>query len=236
MDTIKVSLPHTKVISDGGCNFIEIDNSYNAFLASCNRNYYGIKCDLRFTKDRVMIASRNRDLRKMTSHKIHVSQSLYDDLKIIPLKNSPYNHLVTLSEFLLLTKKYTKIACIELKPPIGNIEITQLINEITTHKRNKYCKIIASDLKYLRYIRTLDLEVNLEIRTNVFTDELFYDAIKYHLDICLNSNIISKDLVGLCHENRLKICAVANDPISSIMLSDMEVDYIYTNILEKKNL
>lgn len=235
MDTIKVSLPHSNVISDGGCNFIEIDNSYNAFLASCNRNYFGIKCDLRFTKDRIMLASRNRDLRKMTNQRIHISQSLFEELKTIPLKNSPYNHLVTLPEFLALTKKYNKLACFELKPPIGNLEITQLITEITNHKRNRYCKIIANDLKYLRFIRTLDLEINLELRTNAFNDTIFYNAIKYHLDLGLKPSIISKDLVGLCHENRLKICAVANDPISAIMLSDMEVDYIYTNILEKKN-
>ena len=54
MDIIKVDINKSRFISDGGCGYLEPDNSFNAFLSSCNRMYYGVKADIRFTKDRVI--------------------------------------------------------------------------------------------------------------------------------------------------------------------------------------
>ena len=99
MDIIKVDTKKTRLISDGGCGYLEIDNSFNAFLASCNRMYLGVKADIRFTKDRVIVTSRYRDLRKLTNKKIHISLTNYEDLKALPLKNDEFSRLTTLSTF-----------------------------------------------------------------------------------------------------------------------------------------
>lgn len=234
MDIIKVETNKTRLISDGGCGYLEIDNSFNAFLASCNRMYLGVKADIRFTKDRVIVTSRYRDLKKLTNKKIHISLTNYDELKLIPLNNDEFSHITTLNIFLSLCKKYRKLPCIEIHPPISNSEINKLIEEIKSLDLLKKCKIISNDIKYLKYIRSIDLNIFLELRTKTFNDKTFFDCIKYHIDLVLPKSKISKDLVELCHENRIKIGTYnIDDPVTAIMYSDMGLDFIYTVLLEE---
>ena len=234
MDIIKIDSKRTRLISDGGCGYLEPDNSYAAFLASCNRMYYGIKCDIRFTIDRVIVTSRYRDLRKMANEKIHISLSKYEDLKKIRFGENDLSSVVSLKTFMSLCNRYHKFACLELHPPIGRLEIEQLINEIESLNMIKFTKIISNDMKYLKQIRKLNLHIKLEIRAKEYSDQLFFDAIKYHIDISLPVNKLSTDFIGLCHDNRIK-CGTynINDPVGALLLSDMQLDYIYTVGLEE---
>lgn len=234
MDIIKIDCKNTRLISDGGCQYLEPDNSYTAFLASCNRMYYGVKCDIRFTKDRVIVTSRYRDLRKINKKKIHISLSNYGDLKETMSVDDSINTLTTLDSFLHLCQKYNKKACIEIHPPIGHLELQQLMNTIAKYGMIKQTKIISNDIKYLKFLRSLNSEVMLELKNSKFTDDLFFNAIKYHFDLTLPMKVLSKDLVDMCHENRLKVGSWnINDPIGALMLSDLQVDYIYTYLLEE---
>lgn len=234
MDIIKVDINKSRFISDGGCGYLEPDNSFNAFLSSCNRMYYGVKADIRFTKDRRIVTSRYRDLSKLTNQKIHISLTNYEDLKKIPLKNDIHSYIADISEFLLVCKKYNKIACLELHPPISLNEIDSLLEEIKKYDMITKCKIISKDQKYLKYIRSQSLDIMLELKTKVFNDNIFYQAIQYHYDLTLPQNKLSKDLIDLCHENRLKIGTTdMNDPVFSIIVSDMGIDYMYTVVLEE---
>lgn len=234
MDIIKVDSKKTRLISDGGCGYLEPDNSYAAFMASCNRMYLGVKCDIRFTKDRVIITSRYRDLKKLTKQKIHISLTNYEELKQIPIGSNNLCYMSTLKDFLLLCARYCKLACIELHPPIGKHELTQLFEEIRELNMIKKVKIISTDIKYLKFIRNLDFDILLELRSNNFSDHLFFDAIKYHLDITLPQMKLSKDLVDMCHESRLKIGTYnINDPINALITCELGIDYIYTIFLEE---
>ncbi len=234
MDIIKIDCKNTRIISDGGCNYLEPDNTYASFLASCNRMYFGIKCDIRFTKDRVIVTSRYRDLSKLCQEKIHISLTKYSKLQQLKFDDFDLSGLTTLKTFLVLCQKYHKFACIEIHPPIGKLELEQIINEIAQVNMLYQAKIIATDLKYLKYIRKLNLNIKLELRTNKFCDTLFLSAIKYHLDLTLPMMKISKDLVDMCHDNRITIGTFnINDPISALILSDLKVDYIYTYLLEE---
>ena len=234
MDIIKIDTKKTRLISDGGCGYLEVDNSYNAFLASCNRMYFGVKADIRYTKDRVIVTSRDRDLKKYSNQKIHISLTNYNELKKVKLNNDEFTHITTLSVFLDLCIKYRKIPCIELHPPISNSELDKLLEIITKYGLNKKCKIISKDMKYLKYLRSKDLDLFLELRIKTFTDKAYFDAIKYHIDLVLPKNKLSKDLIDLCHENRINIGTTnIDDPVTALILSDMGIDFIYTVLLEE---
>ena len=234
MDIIKVDTNKTRLISDGGCGYLEVDNSFNAFLASCNRMYLGVKADIRYTKDRVIVTSRYRDLQKVANKKIHISLTNYDELKKIPLNNDEFSHITTLNIFLDLCIKYRKIPCIEIHPPISDSELNKLIEIIKSYDLTKKCKIISKDIKYLKYIRSIDLDLLLELRVKNFTDNTFFDCIKYHIDLVFPKNKLSKDLVDLCHENRIKVGTTnIDDPVTALILSDMGLDFIYTTVLEE---
>lgn len=234
MDIIKIDSKNTRLISDGGCQYLEPDNTYASFLASCNRMYLGIKCDIRFTKDRVIVTSRYRDLRKINNQNTHISLTNYEELKNMCLNENGFASLTTLKLFLKLCKKYNKLACIEIHPPIGHLELNQLIEEIKSLDMILLTKIISNDFKYLIYIRKIDLNIKLELKTNKFNDNIFLDAIKYHIDLTLPMKKVSKDLVDMCHDNRIKIGSYnINDPINALLLSDLKIDYIYTYLLEE---
>ena len=85
-----------------------------------------------------------------------------------------------------------------------------------------------------KYIRNKELNIDLELQIKSFTDSYFFDAIKYHLDLTFPQNKLSKDLIDLCHENRLKVGTYKiNEPVIALLLSDLGVDYIYTTLLEE---
>lgn len=234
MDIIKVDCKKTRFISDGGCSFLEPDNTYAAYLASCNRMYLGVKADIRFTKDRVIVTSRYRDLRKLINEKIHISLSDYDFLKTLTFGEDELSSLTTFKTFLSLCSRYHKLACIELHPPIGKIELMQVYQEIKECKMIKQVKIISTDIKYLKYIRNLNFDIQLELRSKNFTDQIFFDAIKYHIDITIPQYKLSQDLVDMCHDNRLKIGTYnINDPVGALILCELGIDYIYTTCLEE---
>lgn len=234
MDIIKVDCKKTRFISDGGCGYLEPDNTYAAFLASCNRMYLGVKADIRFTKDRVIVTSRYRDLRKLMNEKIHISLSNFEQLKSLSFGEHGLSNLTTLKIFLGLCNRYHKLACIEIHPPIGKVELLQLYNEIKEVNMIKQVKIISTDIKYLKFLRSLDLDIMLELRSKHFTDPIFFDAIKYHFDLTIPQYKLSKDLVDMCHDNRLKIGTFnINDPVGALILCELGIDYIYTTYLEE---
>lgn len=235
LQNIKINTHHTLLISDGGYLVLEKDNTYNAFLAAANRGYDGIKCDIRFTKDNYIITSRYRDLKNLTGKKIHVSLNNYQDLLKLPILNDSFTHLSTLNEFLNLCKKYHKMPIIELRPPIGHNELKQLINLIQSFKLPTV-KIIANDIKYLKFIRTLNLDINLELISNEYNDQLFLNAIKYRFDLNLPTKFYNQLFVDFCHENKIKLAAKnINNFIDAQILIELGIDYIYTYSLEKAN-
>lgn len=236
MDTIKIKKDHTRIICDGGCSLNEPDNTYSAFLSAANRSYHAIKCDIRFTKDRHCITSRYRDLTKLTGKKIHVSQTDYQDILNLPLKDPTYTYIPELITFLNICIKYKKKAYIEIKPPIGYLEIKQIMEIITSTRSEKHCKIISDDFKFLKMFREHSLEIGLEIRSDKYSDELLFDANKYHADIYLPIKELSKDLIDMIHEYRLKIgSGKVNNPIQARLLIEMGIDFLYTNSLEGSN-
>jgi len=234
MDIIKVDCGKTRLVSDGGPNVLEADNTYFAFLASCNRMYYGIKCDVRFTKDRRIVTSRYRNLSAISDDPSRICMLKLDELLNIPLKNNSRNFIPTLNEVIQLSEKYHKILCIELHQPIGCKELEILKNEIYQAKNISYIKIISNDVKILRLIRKDNFQIMLELKAKEFSDQIFLDASKYHFDISLPLLKISSDLVELCHENRIKVSTYnVNDPINALVSAELGVDYIYTSSLEE---
>lgn len=233
MDIIKVDCKKTRLISDGGCTPFEIDNSYSSFLSACNRMYQGVKCDVRFTKDHICVTSRYRDLSKLINKKIHISLTNFDDLKKFCLF-SENNNICTLSVFLKLCKKYHKNAYIKLHPPIGINEITQIYTIIEEEQMINNTTIISKDLKYLKLFREKSLYLNLEHQIPKFTDQFFYDAIKYHINLTFPFKEISQELIEICHEHRLKVgCDTINNPIDLLEICEFELDYAYTSSLEE---
>lgn len=150
MDTIKIDKKKTMLISDGGSTLNEIDNTYPAFLASCNRTYDGILCHIRFTKDRHIVTSRKRSI---SQNKIHISRSNYDELLNIEFKE-PHTHITTLLEVLAVCKRYKKALYIKLCPPIGPLELNQLYQEIVNFKTNQMVTICSNDERLLKFLGT----------------------------------------------------------------------------------
>ena len=152
------------------------ESSYEAFLKAFNNPYYvGIECDIRTTKDNVLVINHNAFCKTKL-----IREYTYKELK------KEYN-LVTLKE--LLEIKTDKIFLIEIKEPNLNIDIfLKLLNKYSYQKiyiMSFYRKIIKKlnipnhfyKLGVLNYV--LNSEKNYEdydficLLERVYTDKLY---------------------------------------------------------------
>ncbi len=231
MGSIKINRNNTLLVSDGGNIINEIDHTYSAFLAACNKDYDGILAHIRFTKDREIVCSRNRSLYKIIKRKIHISQHKFSELMNYEYPNK-YSFLTKLEELIELSLRYHQHLYIKLCQPIGCLEIEQLI-KLLNKVNYVNISIIVNDYNILHEFKNLERSISLLYITD-FIDEDIIDICKnnnYGLVTSLNNNTLK--YLKLAKENNIKFGVYnINNPIDASILIDNKVDILFTNHLE----
>ena len=231
MGSIKINRNKTLLVSDGGNIVNEIDHTYLAFLAACNKDYDGILAHIRFTKDREIVCSRNRSLYKIIKRKIHISQHKYSDLLNYEYPNK-YSFLTKLEELIELSVRYHQHLYLKLCQPIGCLEIDQLQKLL---KKVNYVNIsiIVNDYNILNSFKEIDRKLSLLYITDSIDDEIINicKANKFGIITSLNNNTL--EYLKLAKENNIKFGVYnINNPIDASILIDNNVDILFTNHLE----
>ena len=66
MNTIKIHSNAVKMIAHRGLSGIERENTCPAFVAACNRSYYGVETDVHITKDGKFIIIHDETTERIT--------------------------------------------------------------------------------------------------------------------------------------------------------------------------
>lgn len=240
MNTIKFNSKNTKLIAHRGLSGIERENTICAFIAACNRNYFGNECDIHITKDNEFVVCHDNDTLRVSGVNLEIATSDYSFLKEIDLyevnSTTPKSYLKIpkLSEFILLSKKYNKECIIELKPDFSINQIEKLLELVNSFDYLDKTIFISFKYENLRNIRLLNNSVRLQYLFSKFP-EFYLDKLKsINADVDIHYSLLTKEVVSMFHQNSIKVNVWTVDDLNiANKLVEWNVDYITTNILEK---
>lgn len=247
MDTIKFDKSDVKMIAHRGLSGIESQNTMSAFVAACNRSYWGVESDVHVTKDGKFIMFHDDTVMGMTGLEMpRVEECTFDELRSLTLNNvcsiqgeegckPDRKDLVipSLDEYIAICKKYSRKCILEIKNLVTKEDVKNIVNVIKELDYLDGVVFISFQIGNLIMLRELLPNQPLQYLLAEYTDEAGADMDKYNLDLDIYYNNLTKEIVDLMHsKNHLVNCWTCDEPEAAKQLSAWGVEYITTNILE----
>ena len=237
MKTIKVKKGKTKMIAHRGLSGLERENSINAFIAGCNRSYYGCECDIHYTLDKKLVVCHDDHTRRVSNYDVVIPETTFDDLSNVRLKafgkEVDGRELVvpTFLEYLEIQRQYNKKCIVEIKCPISLEEAKEILEIVKPYY--KLIIFISFNLNNLLLIRSLDKKVTIQYLSSKYDDSLLDICEKNNFGIDIHYASLDKERIEKFHERKIVVNAwTVNDKDTAEELISWGIDFITTNILE----
>lgn len=229
----------TLMVAHRGASGLERENTLPAFVASCNRTYYGEECDIHVTKDGKYLVYHDDDTGRLCDKKLVMEQSTFDELRALKIKlpdSETYSDILkmpTLAEYLDVLRRYGKIAVIELKNAMDEKNIREIIDICRECYSLDKIIFISFDFDNLVKVRNYVPEQCVQFLTAEY-DESLADKLKEHaFDLDIGYWLLTKERVDHLHKHGIKInCWTCNKAEEAANLIDWGVDYITSDVLE----
>jgi glycerophosphoryl diester phosphodiesterase len=118
---------------------------------------------------------------------------------------------------------------IEIKGVADMTSLTDVINMIENHMGLK-AMVISFNMNYLKYIRALSSEIELQLLLGELTEEVIYDARVNRIDLSLWYEAITPELVKRLKKEGFRIAVyTVNDNKEVMKLAKMGIDYLTTD-------
>ncbi len=240
METVKIaSKGHTQMIAHRGLSGIERENTVNAFVAACNRSYFGVECDIHRTADGKYLVYHDDSTLRLCDRDLSMEQSDSASLRALKIRRSggeAFDELLripTLEEYLAVLTRYGKTAVIELKNPMEQKSVQQIVEICKARCDLGKIIFISFDLQNLVYLRNLLPQSPLQLLTAEFSEGLLDTLKKHRLDLDIGHWLLTEETVRLFKKHGITVnCWTCDDPERAKQLIMWGVDYITTNILE----
>ncbi|MCQ2385609.1 MAG: hypothetical protein MJ078_02910 [Clostridia bacterium] len=253
MQNLPIPEKKVKTIAHRGLSQFETENTVAAFIAAGNHpGYYGIETDVHVTKDGKFILVHDDNLLRVSGIDMPVEESLYDDLKKVPLygvtgemENGKPVPDVTVTrsdlrcpdpeDYLAICKKYDKQAILEIKNAMTADKVRQIV-ELTEnagwfHRTTFISFEIQNLVNVKEYRPEADVQVLLKSR-EIFEEQL--PLIKrYKMDLDVYFGALTKEDVDTAHALGMKVNVwTPYTAEQAAALQEMGVDFITSNNLE----
>lgn len=242
MGTIKINSNGVKMIAHRGLSGIEKENTCPAFVAACNRSYYGVETDVHITKDGKFVIIHDETTQRITlgEYNINVEESSYADVEniILPdLDGTTYRkdiRIPLLKEYIMVCKKYGKICVLEIKNHLEEKDIEKLIDEIKDLGYIDRVIFISFDFENCINVRKFIPENDVQFLTSKeITNELIEKLCKNNLDLDIYYKQLNAENIKLLHSKGIKVnCWTCDDKEIAEKIVSYGVDFITSNILE----
>lgn len=239
MNTIKIKKDKTKMIAHRGLSGLEKENTLAAFIAAGNKSYYGMECDIHKTKDGEYVVIHDYDTKRVATVEKIIKDQTYDELKEVFLNDIidgfPKPHLIIprLEDYIDISIKYEKVCIIEFKGLFSEADIKEVFSIIEAKNYLNNCVFISFTLENLLIIRNFSKKIKLQYLTSKYDNEILNILINNKLDLDINYNTLTKEIVDELKANDILINVwTVDNPIVATMLVNWGVDYITSNILE----
>lgn len=240
MDTIKLANKgQTQMIAHRGLSGIEQENTLGAFVAACNRSYFGAECDIHRTADGKYLVYHDDSTGRLCDRDLSMEQSEFAALRALKIRQSggeafgEFLRIPTLEEYLAVLARYGKTAVIELKNPMDQKSVQEIVEICKAGYDLEKIIFISFALQNLVCLRQLLPEASLQLLTAEVPEGLLETLQKYHLDIDIGHWLLTEETVRRFKAHGIAVnCWTCDDPKRAEQLITWGVDYITTNILE----
>ena len=236
--TVRIEKKQVQMIAHRGLSGLERENTCAAFVAAGNRSYFGIETDIHKTKDGQFIVFHDDTTMRLTDLDWVVEERTLVELRALRLKDMDgkiRGDLVvpTLQEYIRICKKYDKTAVLELKNPFQRKDIVAVVEIIRQEAWLKHTVFISFDLGNMIHLRKPLPEQPLQYLVKELSEEAKANLVKYALDLDIKYSNLTADQVEELHCMGRKVNVwTVDDPKIAVLLVQMGVDYITSNILE----
>ncbi|MBR0465012.1 MAG: hypothetical protein IJJ23_11655 [Clostridia bacterium] len=238
-NTIAINHGKTRMIAHRGVSGLERENTCSAFVAACNRSYYGIETDVHRTLDGEFVCIHDSETGRVGVDQLTVEKTTFDTLRSLVLTDMDGKRgrtdlrIPTMVEYVRLCKRYGKTGILELK---GSYTVQDLAEMVSLIRREEYLDgitFIAFDLSNLLNLRSLLPKQPCQFLTTGFSDETLKILTEYRLDLDAEYRAVTRECIDKCHENGIQVNAWTVDSVPAAdRLVSWNVDYITSNILE----
>ncbi len=239
MNTIKFASGNVKMVAHRGCSGLEKENTNSAFVAAGSRSYFGIESDVHITSDGKYVIIHDDTTTRVAGVDYKVEETDFDTLRSLTLfdiDGKPGRSdikIPTLEEYILICKKYEKVAVLELKNAFTKEQIGEIVDIISSLEYFENVIFISFNMQNLIYLKELRPESTAQFLTGKFTDDLIDNLVKYSLDIDIHYSQLNEDTVYAFKKAGIKInCWTCDKPEDGERLANLGIDYITSNILE----
>lgn len=239
MNTVKFNKKSTLVVAHRGLSGIEKENTNAAFVAAGNRSYYGIETDVHKTLDGKYVVFHDDTTGRVAIDNMEVEKTTFDCLRNLLLtdidgkKGRSDIRIPTLQEYILICKKYEKVAVLELKNAFCEEEIYEIVDIITELGYLENVIFISFCLENLVFLRKKYPTQPAQYLVDDYTDNLIGILKEHNLDLDIKYTSLTEDNMKALHDAGIKInCWTCDDPVAGEQLADRGIDYITSNILE----
>ena len=242
MNTIKVDKQGTnvKMIAHRGLSGLERENTCAAFVAAGNREtYFGIETDVHCTADGQYVIIHDDNTLRVSGEDWEVEKTTMETLRSIHLTDIDGKErrwdlvLPTLREYIGICKRYEKCAVLELKNPMAEKDVCQIMEIIKKMDYTDRLIVISFNLNNLIYLRKNDPEQKAQYLVSQWKDEYLDTMKRYGLGLDIHHSAITRKLVEKVHGAGLDVnCWTVDKPEDAARVIECGVDYITSNILE----
>ena len=221
-----------KMIAHRGLSGIEMENTSAAFKAACERSYYGIETDVHVTKDGKYIIFHDDGTDRLCEQNLIIEKTDFEILRSLKFKDG-ISEMPTLSEYLQVVSRYKKVAVIELKKPMRENNIEEIIEICKREYTLDKIIFISFDIENLVAVRKLLPKQKIQLLADKFNGELIKSLKEYEFDLDIRYDLLTKEKIKELRENDIIInCWTCDDRQKAEELIGFGVDFITTNILE----
>jgi len=242
MNTIKIDKQGkpVKMIAHRGLSGLERENTCAAFVAAGNREvYWGIETDIHCTADGKFIIIHDDTTTRVSGVEMTVEETDFDTLRSLRLPDKGDDRvrwdlvLPTLQEYISICKKYEKVADLELKNPMPEAAVVEIIKAVEEMEYADKMVVISFSFDNMVYLRKHFPKQKAQFLLSGWDEKWLPELKKYDLGLDIRHTAVTPELVQKIHGIGQQInCWTVDTPEDAAKVIECGVDYITTNILE----
>lgn len=233
---MKTIYEQIKLIAHRGLSSRYCENTYPAFFNACEKDFYGIECDIQFTADNKIVCFHDKTLRRLTGEPTILTTLKYRELKNkkLTIRRIKGEYRICLfKKYLKLCKKYNKKSIIEIKGNPSPQQLDKLLRLIE-RKRKLYNYIIISfNSRVLKYIRQKNEKIRLQLLSRHPLRSRHIDFCKtYNVNISFMKQLATHDIIKKYNSNNIEVSVwVVNTKPEAQTFINNGVEHITSNFL-----
>lgn len=241
-ETIKINTGRTLLVAHQGLFVKERGNTIPAFRDSAKRNFFGAECDVHTTSDKKFVVIHDETTGPIGDKDINVEKSTFDEVRAVKLwsiyEDTSYPEedmrIPSLEEYVNFCKSGNISCIIELKNPLEESDVNNLIEEVTKLYTLDKIVFISFHFDNLVKVRKVLPDQKLQYLVTKYDENVLARMNEYNMDLDIAWPSLTKELIDECHANGHVVNTWTVDDAGMIeKFVGWGVDYITTNYFEK---